>query len=519
MKAVTEHSGSRSIVGSLRGWWRAASNRITLGFALRGSVAMLVPFVVLLELGYPFGGVFAGLGGLNTVLVDSGGAYRGRFGAMLLAFVVGAVSLFVGARLPQSVWLAPVVLAVVAFAGGMARVFGGSGISIGLFASIMFLVGSLEPQGTLRAAEFAGFYALGGVWVVLFQLIVWRLRPYRALRQQIAACYGACAALVETLAAVPAGGDPGALRRRVRVRHQAAREAIRTAEATFDAVRLGAGHHSSPFFDRAALLLAAASREAVAATSLRAVDRPAPDTREGRLWRDLFVSWRAALAAVSQFMLEGRGEIPVAPMHAAFEALEKQAAIPDAARAPLRLALLHLDAVAEIGARISGMHFAWGEALPRLSVGGLREAVATLGAQLGFRSIIFRHALRVAVAAGFGLWVSGVFDVTHRLWLPMTTLIVLQPEFGATWRRLWQRIGGTLAGVLIAGGLHFLVHGNAAEIAVIAIFTFGTFFFIRGHYGVGVVMLTPMVLLLLGVLTPQAGARLIVARGVDTVLG
>ncbi len=500
--------------GALRGWWQSAATRITLGFALRGSIAMLVPFIVLLELGWPFASVFAGLGGLNTVLTDTGGAYQRRFGAMLLAFVAGAVSLFIGARLPQAIWLAPVVVAVLAFTGGMARVFGGSGISIGLFASIMFLVGSLAPQDTARAAEFAGFYALGGLWVVVFHLAAWRLRPYRALGQQVAAAYGACAALVQAVAAESVKRDSAMLRRR----HRAAREAIRAAEATFEAVRIGAGH-SGPFLDRIALLLAAASREAVAVTSLRSVSRPAPGTIEAKLWRDLFTSWQAILAAISQLLLEGRGEVSIAPMQAAFEALEKRSVIPGTAMPPLRLALLHLNAAAEAGPRVLGAHFSWHEALPRLSIGGLRGAVATVAAQLDFRSIIFRHALRVAVAAGFGLWISGVFDVEHRLWLPMTTLIVLQPEFGATWQRLWQRIGGTLVGVLIAGGLHFLVHGGVAEMAMIAVFAFGTFFFIRGHYGIGVVMLTPMVLLLLGVLTPQTSGQLIVARGVDTVLG
>src|SRR5699024_114615 len=115
--------------------------------------------------------------------------------------------------------------------------------------------------------------------------------------------------------------------------------------------------------------------------------------------------------------------------------------------------------------------------------------------------------------------ISGVMEVPHRLWLPMTTILVLQPEFGATWRRLWQRVAGTLGGVLIAGVLHFLVHDNVAEIVVIAVFAFASFYFIRTAYGIGVVMLTPMILLLLGVLAPDASGMLIAARGIDTVLG
>ncbi|HEX5313661.1 MAG TPA: FUSC family protein, partial [Gammaproteobacteria bacterium] len=499
-------------------WWRGAPSRLVFGFAIRGTVAMMLPFVVLVELHQPYGAVFAALGAQFAIFADAGGAYQRRVGAMLLALVIGAASLFVSARLPSAVWLASLVLAIVAFAAGMGRVFGGSGIAIGPWASIMFLIGLLAPADTLRAAEFAGYFALGSLWVIAFQLALWRLRPYRLLFDQVAVCYEICAELVHDLAALSAGADSAAVRRRLHRRHAALREAIRTAEATLEALRLGAGH-SSAVFDHTLLLLAAVSREAAAAVSLRAIVWPATDTAAANIWQTLFANWRQALADAAQQLSGARAEVVVAPFHAAFDTLDAQGQMPGEARAPLRLALVHLDAVAESGARLSGLRFTWREALPRLSVGGLRGAWTTLAAQFTFRSMIFRHALRVAVAAGFGLWISGVFDVTHRLWLPMTTILVLQPEFGATWQRLWQRVGGTLAGVLIAGGLHFLLHGTTAEIVVITVFAFGMFFFIRSHYGVGVVMLTPMVLLLLGVLTAGTSASLIVARGADTLIG
>src|SRR5699024_3044125 len=150
---------------------------------------------------------------------------------------------------------------------------------------------------------------------------------------------------------------------------------------------------------------------------------------------------------------------------------------------------------------------------------GAHDVWQTLRANLTPHSILFRHALRIAVAAGFGLWFSGVVGVPHRLWLPMTVIVVLQPEFGATWRRMGQRIAGTLAGVVIAGGLHFLLHDNSLEILAIALFAFSAFYFIRRNYGIGVVLLTPMILLLFGVLAPAVSGVLILARGLDTVLG
>ncbi|MGH8128442.1 MAG: FUSC family membrane protein, partial [Gammaproteobacteria bacterium] len=390
----------------------SAPTRITLGYALRGCIGMMVPFLVLYELGRPAAGVFAAFGGMYAVFADAGGAYQRRLGAMLLALTVGAMSLFLGESLPTLVWVAPLALALVTFAAGMGRAFGGSGISIGLCASIMFLVGTFVPENPLHAAQLAGYCALGSLWVIGFQLALWHLRPYRILLQQVAACYDACAELVAALKTELAGTDPARARRRTREHHQTVREAIRTAESTLEAVRLGAGH-SSPLFDRSLMLLAAASRESIALIGLRAVHWPAPGTPAAHAWRELFESWQAALAAVARLLLTGKGEIPVARMHAAFVALKAQNIIPTEARAPLRLALLHMDSIAEAGARVFGLHFSWRETLPRLGLGGVRSAWATLAAQLTFNSIIFRHALRVSVAAGFGLWIAGVFSVTH----------------------------------------------------------------------------------------------------------
>src|SRR5699024_3733641 len=82
----------------MRLWWRRASTRMTMAFAARGTIAMLTPFLLLLALGQPYGSVLAALGGMFTVLSDTGGGYRRRVSAML--FVLGAcvVSVWLGVQ-------------------------------------------------------------------------------------------------------------------------------------------------------------------------------------------------------------------------------------------------------------------------------------------------------------------------------------------------------------------------------------------------------------------------------------
>ncbi|MDN5864033.1 MAG: hypothetical protein L0I62_02295, partial [Gammaproteobacteria bacterium] len=126
---------------TLGAWWQTAPHLLTLSSAARGTVAMMVPLVVLMQFGLPVAGVFAALGGMYSFFADAGGAYHSRLGAMAVALVGGAAALFVSSSLPPAPWIAPVLLALVVFVGGMGRAFGESGISTGLCICIMFLSG------------------------------------------------------------------------------------------------------------------------------------------------------------------------------------------------------------------------------------------------------------------------------------------------------------------------------------------------------------------------------------------
>jgi len=77
-------------------------------------------------------------------------------------------------------------------------------------------------------------------------------------------------------------------------------------------------------------------------------------------------------------------------------------------------------------------------------------------------SFRFRHALRLALALLAGYGVLRVVHPQNGYWILLTTLLVCQPSYGATRRRLLQRMAGTLAG-LVAGwaALRLLPFGPA----------------------------------------------------------
>lgn len=77
------------------------------------------------------------------------------------------------------------------------------------------------------------------------------------------------------------------------------------------------------------------------------------------------------------------------------------------------------------------------------------EAWERVRLQLTPRSFRFRHAVRLAVALLVGYVVLHLVHPRHGYWILLTTLLVCQPSYGATARRLVQRVTGTVAGLVL----------------------------------------------------------------------
>jgi uncharacterized membrane protein YccC len=75
----------------------------------------------------------------------------------------------------------------------------------------------------------------------------------------------------------------------------------------------------------------------------------------------------------------------------------------------------------------------------------------------------------MAVVAGVDVVLIEVLHLPHGFWLAMTSIIVLQPYGSGTLRRGVQRVGGTIAGGVLAALLAASLHSEAGIIAVITV--------------------------------------------------
>jgi YccS/YhfK family integral membrane protein len=83
----------------------------------------------------------------------------------------------------------------------------------------------------------------------------------------------------------------------------------------------------------------------------------------------------------------------------------------------------------------------------------LKEMWTRLRTQLTPTSLLFRHALRLSLALTIGYGTLHAIHASQGYWIILTTLFVCQPNYGATRRKLGQRIIGTAIGLTVAWAL------------------------------------------------------------------
>jgi uncharacterized membrane protein YccC len=90
------------------------------------------------------------------------------------------------------------------------------------------------------------------------------------------------------------------------------------------------------------------------------------------------------------------------------------------------------------------------------------------------------YAARVSLTMIVAVEGAGALHIQNGYWLPMTTVIILKPDFYRTYSGAIQRVTGTLLGVTIASLIAHLFHPTLMWlIMLVAIFAFNCFAFLK----------------------------------------
>ena len=131
----------------------------------------------------------------------------------------------------------------------------------------------------------------------------------------------------------------------------------------------------------------------------------------------------------------------------------------------------------------------------------------------------FKHALRVSLVCLIGFIAAKTLALGHHsYWILLTIIVILKPGFSLSKQRNYQRLIGTIAGGFIGVLILWLIPNGKVQFALMLAFMIGTYSFLRLNYIVSVLCMTPYVLILfkfLGI----GQMDIVEERIIDTAIG
>jgi uncharacterized membrane protein (TIGR01666 family) len=134
-------------------------------------------------------------------------------------------------------------------------------------------------------------------------------------------------------------------------------------------------------------------------------------------------------------------------------------------------------------------------------------------------SASFKHALRVSLVCLIGFIAAKTLSLGHHsYWVLLTIIVILKPGFSLSKQRNYQRLTGTIIGGIVGVLILVYIPDTTVQFILMVVFMIGTYSFTRLNYVVSVTFMTPYVLILfkfLGI----GHLNIVEERIVDTIIG
>ncbi|GHG69724.1 FUSC family protein [Streptomyces griseocarneus] len=475
--------------------------------ALRGACGVAIVIGLTLWLGTPRLAVSSAFGAFASGLATFQRSWRPR-PVLALAVAMGlAFSTFVGYMAIADHVVFAVLLAVWTLLAGMAWAIGPvSGMVASQMVAVMLFTVTL-PTSVLGALHHAGLIAFGGL-VQAALIVVFPIRPWGRQRDALADALAAEADYARRLRHDPvATFDP-----------QPLMDARSAASLTPRQARRRPGQLGGPRG------LAERLRPVLASLADPVLGAP-PEGPERDRTRELLGAAATVLDAVAHAVRWGR-PVKVSPeVMAALDVPDENDLVLTGAarRSALRLMVLLADVVESADERVESTRPTVPEerrhllrpSVPRLVPVGLRA----LRREARWSSAIGRHAVRVTAVVSLGYALGTALPLGHGYWAPMTSVMVMRPDFAQTYSRGVARFAGTVVGVWLAGGLMALAHPGMYVCAGLAVLCIGLMYLLmRTGYSVASTCIAAYVVFLLGI-AGEGWSQTVWARLALTLLG
>ena len=462
--------GMATVGHHVRAAAKIAPGRPALWLGLRAAAATALPLALAAWLD-PAAATWAPLAGYGVALVDKGGAYRSRAKAMGSVALGSLVAVVVGTLVAGSGPLAIAVITLGATACALGRTWGPSRTAVGNTIAIHLTLAASLPITGVGSVAFG--FTLGAAWALVLGLVVWPVRVYKPGRRAIAAVLSALADLAWSLSTTGLGGSGG--RADLTRTHGAIRERLEVARQILVSTRRGRRGESGRGARLLAILHACDQMFGALVALEEMLDAGCPPATRDVITHALGQHAAALSELAERVVIENRQPPPHTPPWDRDAAAAAALAPADGAptdRALSEHALLMFRraddgrhrAAALIDSMVDDAEPMTGPIADVEMAPSLRDRLAEI---FDRDSAVRRHALRVAICVGLSATIAWRMQLHHGYWITVTTFVLLQPQRAATTTRAIQRGFGTVAGVILAAGVAWLVRDTLPLMMII----------------------------------------------------
>lgn len=520
--------------------YRRFINSHYLADGVRITVGILLPTLVLSFYGHIETGISLSLGALCATITDNPGPiHHRRNGLLVCCGVTFIVALVVGFSMPYT-WLFMILLPVFCFFFSMIGVYGARATAVGIAALLMMVMMSHQGLQGWQVVRFALCVLAGGLWYTCLSLLIYSIRPYKLIQQLLGEYVLASSKYLRARAEFYAT-DPdieqsyaNLMYVQVDVQHKQAQ----VAELLFKTRNIvKESTHTSRilmmvFLDVSDLL----ERTMASHLEYKKLHEYFNGTNILSEYRQLILLLARELDEIAISLSSGRASgyderIDQRLVEQRTHLHELRLRILNPANLEGFISLRHiLDSIDDIAARIRTLHqyTSYDPRLKSLKVDTpdpsrfvTRQTIdpEQFWSNLSLQSNIFRHSLRLTIAAIVAYFAGQLLAFGHGYWILLTVIVILKPGYSLSKKRNIQRLGGTLIGVAIGWVILFFVTNNTAIFILLLLSMTGGYSFIRWKYTAGVVLITMFLLFMFHIMEPTDFNEVVEERVVDTVLG
>jgi hypothetical protein len=486
-----------------------------LARATRATTAFAGALIVCALIGTPLAAQYAATAALGLSMPQLRGAYPQRVLVMAVMISVISGAAFLGGLAAHHLPAAVAGIGLLALLSGIWRhVSTDYGPPLGIDSALLFLLALEGPSHGASAGQIALWTALGGTGAAVLQLGLWAFRPQHPLRHAVADAWVAASDLYLALIQTGQGeGDGWTMKQR------ALRDTLDRATAALNSARsrnspVLISHLEQMVHEAGHLAMQAAAWHTLSEGRIAATG-PAAEPARRRAAREAVLKELANLGRSVAITLITHQERNLAATRARIQTCrhlmevmaredeegQARAALPGAgSHRPLFEAmgrqLTSLEASLRPTVEHSDIPATIPQHLPDLSRASMPAIASWLNSVPFPDPALVRYALRMALLTTLAVAAYLHWAVPRGYWMAFAIIVVLQPDYGATRQRAFQRVTGTVAGALLGSATLFvpLPLWLLAGLTISAAFAFA--YFLKRRYGLAVFFVTTMIVLL-----------------------